>query len=157
MQSCTRAGSPSIPSAEGAGPTRPQRFPSSRQIHWFVHQRTEKPDFPAVVLFTDDSYFTREGIFNRHNSHVWAEANPHVASVDLHQQRFVFNVWEGIFSDSLIGPYLLPQQLSAQIYRVFLEERYRKCWRKSRCPSGETCGSNTTGLQLTLHVRLENM
>jgi hypothetical protein len=106
MERCTRAGSPFLPSAEGAGSTRPQRFPSPRQIYWFVHQSTEKSSFPAVVLFTDDSCFTREGIFSSHDDHVWAEASPHVASVDWYQQRFVFSVWAAIVNDLLIGPHL---------------------------------------------------
>jgi len=48
--------------------------------------------------------------------------------------------------DFLTGPYFLPQRLSAQIYCVFLCEKVR-----------ETCGSSTTGLQRTLHVRSENI
>jgi hypothetical protein len=32
---------------------------------------------------------------------------------------------------------------------------YQKCWRKSQ--SRETCGSSTMGLQLTLHIRSENI
>jgi hypothetical protein len=89
----------------------------------FVHQSREKPDFPAVVLFMDEACFTQEGIFNSHNSHVWADANPHAASVHCHQQRFVVNVWAGIVNDFYSGPYLLCQWHSAQIYRVFLEEK----------------------------------
>jgi hypothetical protein len=30
-------------------------------IRWFVHQRTEKPNFSAMVLFTDEACFTQEG------------------------------------------------------------------------------------------------
>jgi hypothetical protein len=76
-----------------------------------------------MVFFTDDACFTRERMFNNHNSHVWAEANPHAAPAHCHhQQRFVGNVWTGIVKDFLIGPYLLTRRLSAHIYRVFLEE-----------------------------------
>jgi len=64
-----------------------------QRVHWFVHQTTKKPNFPAVVWFTDEACFTREGIFNNHNSHVWAEANPHAASAHCHQKFFVVNVW----------------------------------------------------------------
>ena len=62
-------------------------------------------------------------IFNSHNSHVWPVANPHAASVHYHQQRFAVNIRVGIVHDFLIGPYLLPRQLSAQIYWVFLQEK----------------------------------
>jgi hypothetical protein len=112
-----------------------------------VHQSTEKPDFPTVVLFLDEACCTRQGIFNSHKSHVWAEANPHAASVHCHQQRFVVNVW--VDNDFLIGPYLLPWRLSAWIYR------YHKYWRKSCCQSGEIWFQ--TGLRLSLHVTSENI
>jgi hypothetical protein len=49
--------------------------------------------------------FHVRSIFNRHNSHVWPEANPLAASVCLHQQHFAVNVWAGIVHDFLIGPY----------------------------------------------------
>ena len=62
-------------------------------------------------------------IFNSHNSHVWPVANPHAASVHHHQRRFAVKVRAGIMNDFLIGPYLLPQLLSAQIYCVFLEKK----------------------------------
>jgi hypothetical protein len=87
-----------------------------------VHCSAQKPDFPAVVLFSDEACFTRQEILSSHNSHVWAEEKPHAASVHCHQERFAVNVWAGIVPDCLIGVYLLPSWLSAQIYWVFLEE-----------------------------------
>jgi 5-methylcytosine-specific restriction endonuclease McrA len=71
------------------------------------------------MLFPDYAGFTREVTFNRHNSHVWAEANPHAAPVHCHQQRFfLMNVWAGIVNDFLIGPYLLPRRLSEHRFTV---------------------------------------
>lgn len=67
-------------------------------LHWFMHQSTEKPSFPTMVLFMDEACCTPEEIFN---SHVWTEAYPR-----CHQQRFVVNIW--VDNDCLIGPYLLP-------------------------------------------------
>lgn len=90
-------------------------FCQDQFVHWFVYQGTEKPNFPAVVLFTDDASVTQEGIFNSHNNHVWAEASPHAVSVHCHQQCFAVNVWMGIVYDFLIGPYLLSH--------VFLREK----------------------------------
>jgi hypothetical protein len=81
-------------------------------------------------------------IFNRYNSHVWPEANPLAASVQWHQQHFAVNVWACIVCDFLIVPYLLPRCLSSHIYWMLLEKKLP-----------ETCGSSTTGLQLTLHIR----
>ncbi|GBN31960.1 hypothetical protein AVEN_39360-1 [Araneus ventricosus] len=38
---------------------------------WFLQQPVAQPDFIAHVLFTDESTFTREGISNTHNLHVF--------------------------------------------------------------------------------------
>jgi len=57
-----------------------------------------------MVLFMDEACFTREGIINNHNSHVWAEANPHTATAHCHQQCFVVNVWAGIVNEVLLWP-----------------------------------------------------
>jgi len=77
--------------------------------------------------------FIRERIFNSHNSHAWAEANPHAASAHCHhQQRFVVNVWAGIITNFLIGP-CYPDG-SVRIFTVcFWKKSYQKCWKKSRC------------------------
>lgn len=40
---------------------------------WFVDRSTEKSEFPTIILFTDEACFIRDGIFNNHNSHTWAE------------------------------------------------------------------------------------
>ncbi|GBM73317.1 hypothetical protein AVEN_246380-1 [Araneus ventricosus] len=38
---------------------------------WFLQQLAAQPDFSAQVLFTVESTFTREGISNTHNLHVF--------------------------------------------------------------------------------------
>ena len=74
------------------------------------------------MLFTDEACFTKEGIFNTHNSHVWALNNPHATYIRGHQQRFAVNIWTGIVDNFLIGPYMLPQRLNAINYCVFLRD-----------------------------------
>jgi len=51
-----------------------------------VHRCLQEPQFLAVILFTDEACFTREGVFNTRNSHMWADANPHGTIVHEHQQ-----------------------------------------------------------------------
>lgn len=46
------------------------------------------------ILFTDEAIFTRDGITNNRNSHVWSprEENPH-AIIETHfQNRFLVNI-----------------------------------------------------------------
>ncbi|GBL93999.1 hypothetical protein AVEN_76716-1 [Araneus ventricosus] len=38
---------------------------------WFLQQLAVQPDFSTHVLFTDESTFTREGISNMYNLHVF--------------------------------------------------------------------------------------
>ncbi|GFU28587.1 uncharacterized protein TNCV_467961 [Trichonephila clavipes] len=78
--------------------------------------------FEASVLFTDEASFSREGIFNTHNSHSWAAANPHVTRTRAAQDRFLVNVWADILGDHLIGPYILPGHLTGPRYLIFLEQ-----------------------------------
>ncbi|GFT52768.1 uncharacterized protein TNCV_206071 [Trichonephila clavipes] len=66
--------------------------------------------------------FLREGIFNTHNSHSWAAANPHVTRTRAAQDRFLVNVWADILGDHLIGPYILPGHLTGPRYLIFLEQ-----------------------------------
>ncbi|GFW35264.1 uncharacterized protein TNCV_3004221 [Trichonephila clavipes] len=78
--------------------------------------------FAASVLFTDETSFSREGIFNTHNSHSWAAANPHVTRTRAAQDRFLVNVGAGILGDHLIGPYILPDRLIGPRYLISLEQ-----------------------------------
>jgi hypothetical protein len=83
---------------------------------WFVHQCALDSFFISSILFTDEAAFARNGIINFHNSHVWAEDNPHVVVQFRLQQQFIINVWAGIIGDVLVGPYVLPQRLTANSY-----------------------------------------
>lgn len=89
---------------------------------WFLQQSAADPDFCAHVLFTDECTFSREGILNTHNYHVWSNENPHTIRPRSFQQRFSVNIWAGIVHDYLIGPYLLPTRLDGESYLVFLQE-----------------------------------
>jgi hypothetical protein len=58
-------------------------FPDDRPLRmqfceWLRHQRTADELFLHNILWTDEACFTREGVFNVHNSHLWTRDNPHV-------------------------------------------------------------------------------
>lgn len=57
------------------------------------------------TLFTDEALFTRDGIYNSRNSHVWAEENPHAIRECRSQQRFSVNTWVGVINNHLLGPH----------------------------------------------------
>ncbi|XP_068082055.1 uncharacterized protein [Anabrus simplex] len=92
-----------------------------RFCHWFIHQATTIPGFVASILFTDVTTFTRSGIFNFHNSHLWdCMQNPHGLLPANHQQRFSRNVLAEIIGERVLGPVFLPRRLTGRNCRRFL-------------------------------------
>jgi hypothetical protein len=60
-------------------------------------------------------------VFDVHNSHLLARDNPHAIRERGYKVRFSVIVWAGIVGDIVVGLYLLPDRLTAQRYRDFLE------------------------------------
>ncbi|GFW01257.1 DUF4817 domain-containing protein [Trichonephila clavipes] len=89
---------------------------------WFPNQIAADMHFASSVLFCDEATFSREGVFNTHNAHMWALNNPYSTRPRAMQQCFTVNVWAGIVGDSLLGPYILPPRLDSHKYLVFLQE-----------------------------------
>lgn len=96
-------------------------YPARRQFcEWLIQKCTENRNFPTDILFTDEAGFTKDGIFNYHNEHQWADENPHAVFETKDQHRFAINVWAGILGDRLIGPVVLPNRLNGLDYHNFL-------------------------------------
>lgn len=89
---------------------------------WLLQQSNQQRNFTSFILFTDEATFSKEGIFNHHNLHEWALENPHNVRQHGFQDRFAVNVWSGIVGNHLIGPYLLPERLTGDVYSAFLQE-----------------------------------
>lgn len=89
--------------------------------HWFFGQPDiHNENFAWYVLWTDESQFTRDGINNFHNIHLWDHENPHGIVEGHHQRRFSLNVWAGIVGGFLLGPVFLPPALNGRRYHHFL-------------------------------------
>lgn len=88
---------------------------------WVLNQpQMGNENFAMNILFTDESEFTRNGINNFHNRHLWDIENPHGIIGAGHQRRFSLNVWGGIIGNFLIGPVFLPARLNGAAYHRFL-------------------------------------
>ena len=74
------------------------------------------------ILFTDEAHFTRDGVKNTRNSHLWDRDNPYGTVESNCLRRFFVNVWCGVIGDQLIGPYIFPQRLTSDIYASFLRD-----------------------------------
>lgn len=62
----------------------------------------QDPNFLERVLWTDEAQFTRSGLFNSCNFHMWMEDNPHATWEHSHQYQFSVNMWAGIIDNKLI-------------------------------------------------------
>ena len=74
-----------------------------------------KIDFPRRILFTDEDKFARKAVLNSRNSHVWA-ALPH-----WFHELYSLNIWAELLDGCVIGPYLLPSNLTGAAYLLFLD------------------------------------
>lgn len=72
--------------------------------------------FAANVLWTDESTFTRNGMWNRRNTHIWARENPRETLQTGHQLRWSVNVWAGIHGGKIYGPVFLPPRMNGESY-----------------------------------------
>jgi hypothetical protein len=57
---------------------------------WMLDAINLNPNFQNQIMWTDESTFTRDGIFNMSNHHYWAIENPHVIRRRAFQQRLKF-------------------------------------------------------------------
>jgi hypothetical protein len=78
---------------------------------WLLRANEADENFLKNILWTDESLFTREGLFNRHNAHYYAEENPHVTRDRGFQRRWKLNIWAGIRGEQIIGPCLFDHYL----------------------------------------------
>jgi hypothetical protein len=87
-------------------------FPDNHSLwmqfwEWLRHQHAADELF-LQILWTDEACFTREGVLNVYNSHLWAQDNPHAIRERGYEVRFSVSVWAGIIGDIVVGPNLLP-------------------------------------------------
>jgi hypothetical protein len=75
------------------------------------------------AAFTNETQFPRDGLKNFHNQHLSVDENPCVILPSYHQQQFSINIWANICGDNLFRPHGLPNRLTGQNYKAFLENK----------------------------------
>lgn len=97
-----------------------------RRLLFLAHMealREQVPHLATALLWTDESTFTNNGLFNRWNFRTWADENPRLSYSTRHQVRFTVNVWCGLVGNHLIGPHFLTGgSLNGERYLQFLQE-----------------------------------
>ena len=77
--------------------------------HWI----NSNPHMILNILFTDEAHFTRDGVNNRRNSHLWDRDNPHGTVKSNYQHLFATYMWCGVTGDQI---------------RLFIRTFYRNIW-----------------------------
>jgi len=77
-------------------------------------------EFSFHVIFSDELLFTREGIFNHRNIHMWSEENLRVTRLTNFQTRWKLNIWAGIMGTNILSLVILPDILNGASYVEFL-------------------------------------
>ena len=105
--------------------------------------------FPAKMLFSNETFFTREGIFNMYSAHMWAEENTHVTRHLQHilDFRAMFGpvLHEFISSNLICYRFVYPDITTCS----FCSKYCHNFWETNRFlhPHNRQCGSNTMELK----------
>lgn len=82
---------------------QPEDYPARVEFClWLLEQENLQPNFVSNIMFSDESIFARQGCFNAHNLHVWANENPHAIFQGGFQHRFSINFWSAIIGDRVV-------------------------------------------------------
>lgn len=68
---------------------------AERRIHfcqWYLQKVGQDPNFSRKVIWSDESYISSAGLFNRHNTRHWSDENQHVNVSRERQGRFGFSI-----------------------------------------------------------------
>ncbi|KAL0852138.1 hypothetical protein ABMA28_000375 [Loxostege sticticalis] len=90
--------------------------PRMNFCRWYRSRAEADSSFTKKVLWTDEASFTRNGILNLHNGHVWSHTNPHASSQSNFQHQWRINVWAGIYGNRVLGPIILPARFTGPVY-----------------------------------------
>lgn len=95
--------------------------PRVRFCREMLRRIREDEQFFNKILWSDESSCRKDGYLNLHNLHSWQLENPHVMRQDRSQYQFKINLWAGIINGQIIGPFELPETLTAERYLGFLQ------------------------------------
>lgn len=97
---------------------------SERRLQFCENIRTEialNPNFLDCIVWSDETNFSNNGMYNRHNNHYWSRQNPFRVRETNNQVRFSFNVWCGIKSNMVVLLNIYEGHLNAAKYIEILE------------------------------------
>lgn len=103
--------------------TQNQKIQRLEYCREMLRLKNGDPNFFEKILWTDEATFTTAGIYNRKNTHTWANENPHCNREIPRQGRTSLNVWCGILRNKIVGPLFYEGALTGERYLHFLENQ----------------------------------
>lgn len=91
--------------------------------HLYLNSVRRDPLFHTKIIWSDECTFSVNGIFNRNIHRHWSQENPRIIVETNFQRRFSINVWCGILSNRLIGPFFIDGTLNQEKYHQILTEQ----------------------------------
>ena len=85
-----------------------------------MQQQNTEDDFLELNIWTDETCYTRDRVFSYNNSYMLFQVSSHTVRPQTILESWSGNMWLSILGDRLLGPYLLPEELSGQSYLLFL-------------------------------------
>ncbi|GFQ87366.1 DUF4817 domain-containing protein [Trichonephila clavata] len=85
-----------------------------------------KPGFMGSIIWSDEAQFKLNGTVNRHNCVYWGEENPHI-TIEKAVNLPGVNVWCGLSSRGLIGPFRFEGTVTGINYLTMLADSYFYC------------------------------
>ncbi|KAL4098387.1 hypothetical protein QTP88_023011 [Uroleucon formosanum] len=91
-------------------------------IFWFTVASEDDPLLINLILWTDESKFTNNGVLNKQNNRYWSNENLHWAVPTNFQTCWGTNVWIGMIGGKLLGPHFYDGTLTGRRYLDFLRD-----------------------------------
>jgi hypothetical protein len=117
---------------------------------WLLREHEHVPGFLKHILWLDEATFTCEGVFNSHNSHLWAQHNPHVTHESGHQIRWSIMCGPVSLAIVWLGHTYYPTTLVALLIVCSCRKCYWCCLKMCHRQFNVTRGFNTMGRQRIL-------
>lgn len=89
--------------------------------NWFLANNDDNNNLANRILYSDESRFTNNGLFNRQNTRYWSTTNEHRMKEGNFQEKFGVNAWVGVVGTKIVGPIFFQGHLTGERYLEFLQ------------------------------------
>lgn len=102
-----------------------------RFCRWYIAQCQENENFFENVIWSDETHVTNCGLFNRHNTHHWADQNPYQRRQRRQQGRFGLNI-SCFIKGNKLSYVIFEENLNSGTYLRILDENLEELWTTNR-------------------------